>query len=57
MTIPLHDWQFWAVTAIFLLALAWLLRGVVPIPFLSLRHKRRKSRKKVTLTVEGRVMK
>jgi len=57
MTIPIHDWQFWAVTAVFLFALVWLLRGVLPIPFLSRRHKRRKSQKRVTLTVEGRVSK
>lgn len=55
--IPIHDWQFWATTGAFVLALAWLLRGVLPIPFLSRRHRRRKSQKRVTLTVEGRVSK
>jgi hypothetical protein len=57
MTIPVHDWQFWAVTGAFILALAWLLRGVLPIPILSKRHRRRKSQKRVTLTVDGRATK
>ena len=57
MSIPIHDWQFWATTGIFVFALAWLLRGVLQIPFLSKRHKRRKRQTRVTLTVDGRATK
>jgi hypothetical protein len=27
---PVHDWQFWVVTAMFLLAVLWLARGLLP---------------------------
>jgi len=57
MSLPVTDWQFWATCLAGLLALAWLLRGVLPIPILSRRHRRRKRLKRVTLTVEGRVTK
>jgi len=50
---PTHDWQFWVATAIFLFAAAYLLRGVLPIPWLSARMKRKKHERRVTLTVEG----
>lgn len=50
---PIHDWEFWVATAIFLFAAAWLLRGVLPIPWLSSRMKRKKHERRVTLTVEG----
>lgn len=53
-TFPVHDWQFWAVTAIALLALAWLLRNILPVPFFSARAKRKKQRKKVGLTISAR---
>jgi hypothetical protein len=55
--LPLGDWQFWAVTASAVLALAWILRGVLPIPFLSRRHRRRKQERHVNLTVGGRTVK
>lgn len=51
---PTSDWEFWVATAIFLFAAAWLLRGVLPIPWLSARLKRQKHERRVTLTVEGR---
>jgi hypothetical protein len=55
MTLPIHDWQFWVATGIFLFAAAWLLRGVVPIPFLSRRARRRKrGERRATLTVGGK---
>jgi hypothetical protein len=54
MKIPYDDWQFWATTAVFLLAVAWLLRGVLPIPFMSERHRRRKRTTRVTLTIGGK---
>ncbi len=46
---PVHDWQFWAVTAVFIAAVAWLGRGVVP----ALRGKKAASHK-ATLTVGGK---
>lgn len=57
MSIPIHDWQFWATTAVFILAVAWLLRGVLPIPILSARHRQRKRQTRVTLTVGGKAAK
>lgn len=54
---PVGDWQFWATTVVFVLAVAWLLRGVVPIPILSARLKRRRRQKRVTLTVGGKATK
>ena len=50
---PIGDWQFWIATAIFVFAAAWLLRAVLPIPWLSARLKRKKHERRVTLTVEG----
>ena len=51
---PVHDWQFWAVTVVSVVAAAWLLKGVLPIPFLSKRAKAKKQSKRVTLTVGGK---
>lgn len=51
---PIHDWQFWVVTLIFLAAAAWLLKGVLPVPFLTKRAKAKKQTKRVTITVEGK---
>lgn len=51
---PVHDWEFWVATAIALFAAAYLLRGVLPIPFLTARLRRRRRERRVTLTVEGR---
>lgn len=50
---PIHDWEFWVATGIAVFAAAWLLRGVLPIPWLSSRMKRKKHERRVTLTVEG----
>jgi hypothetical protein len=50
---PIHDWEFWVASAIALFAAAYLLRGALPIPFLSARFKRRKRERRVTLTIEG----
>ena len=55
--LPLGDWQFWAVTAIFASALAWMLRGVLPIPVLSKRHQRKKKERRVNITVGGKAVK
>jgi hypothetical protein len=57
VSVPVGDWQFWAVTALFVLAAAWLLRGVVPVPFLSRRYRKRKGQRRVSLTVGGRSVK
>lgn len=57
MRIPIHDWQFWATTAFAALALAWILRGVLPVPILSKRHHRRKQQRRVNLTIGGRTVK
>jgi len=50
---PIGDWQFWVATAIFVFAAAWLLRAVLPVPWLSARLRRKKHERRVTLTVEG----
>jgi hypothetical protein len=49
-----YDWQFWVATAVVAFAAAWLLRGVLPIPYLTKRHLRRRHEKRVTLTVSGK---
>lgn len=51
MRFPVDDWQFWAATAIFAGALAWILRSL-PIPFVG--RKRNRTRRKATLTVGGK---
>ncbi len=48
---PVHDWQFWVVTLIFIAAIAWMARGFLP------GSKSRKARGKstrVSLTVGGK---
>lgn len=50
---PVHDWQFWVTTLVALMALAYLLRNVVPVPFLSKRAKRKKHERRATLTVSA----
>ena len=57
MSLPVGDWQFWAVTTLAAVALAWMLRGVLPIPILSRRHRRAKRERRVSLTVGGRTVK
>jgi hypothetical protein len=54
VSFPVHDWQFWVVTALCVLAAAWLLKGVLPIPVLSRRAKAQRRSKRVTLTVGGK---
>jgi hypothetical protein len=53
MSFPFHDWQFWATTAVFLAAAAWLLREVLPVPVLR-RFRRNRKKRRVNLTIEGR---
>jgi hypothetical protein len=49
-----YDWQFWVATAVVAFAAAWLLRGVLPVPYLAQRHRRRRHEKRVPLTVSGK---
>lgn len=49
---PITDWQFWVVSLIALLAAAYLLRAVLPIPWLSKRHQQRKRERRVPLTIK-----
>ena len=50
MNFPTHDWQFWTVTGVFVIALLWLTRGLIPWP----GKKRRRGSRKATLTVAGK---
>jgi hypothetical protein len=51
MSFPVHDWQFWATTGLFILAAAWLLRGLLPG---SKRRRQRRSARRAMLTVGGK---
>ncbi len=50
---PVHDPQFWIATLAFILAAAWLLRGLLPIPLLSRRARAARSSRKVRLTISA----
>jgi uncharacterized protein HemY len=54
VSLPLDNWQFWATTVIFIIAAAWLLRTILPVPILTRRYQRRKRQRRVNLTVKGR---
>lgn len=47
---PVHDWQFWVVTALALGAAVYLLRGVIP----GLKKRRSGKSQRTSLTVGGR---
>ncbi len=51
---PVGDGQCWVATGSFVRAAAWLLKGVLPIPFLSQRAKAKKQTKLVSLTIGGK---
>jgi hypothetical protein len=51
--VPVHDWQFWVVTAIAVVALWYLLRSILPP---SLGGKRRKG-VSARLTIGGKARK
>jgi hypothetical protein len=51
---PWGDWQFWLVTALALLAAAYLLRNVLPIPWLSRRARAAKGQRRATLTISAK---
>ena len=52
--LPLGDWQFWATTGLFLLAIGWLFRGSLPI--IGKRYKQRKKQRRVNITVGGKTV-
>jgi hypothetical protein len=52
MSFPIGDPQFWLATAAFALAAAWLLRGVLPAPWIG---KKKPKGRRVNLTIGGRV--
>jgi hypothetical protein len=51
---PVNDWQFWAVTGLFILAVAWLFRGSLPV--IGKRHRRRKAQRRVNITIGGKTV-
>lgn len=51
MSFPAHDWQFWTVTGVFVLAVLWLTRGV--LARVILRRKPRPGSRRATLTVSA----
>ena len=53
-SLPVGDWQFWAVSLIALLAAGWLLRNVLPVPYLSRRAKAKQGQKRVSITIGGK---
>ena len=48
---PVGDWQFWVVTLVFALAIAWLCWNVLPIR--QIWRKGRAAPRRTVLTVEG----
>ncbi|HBS29745.1 MAG TPA: hypothetical protein DEB06_09920 [Phycisphaerales bacterium] len=54
MTLPVHDWQFWAATAGAGFAAYWVLRGLVGALFGGRGRRRRPRSRRATLTIEGR---
>lgn len=53
-SLPVHDWQFWVVTAIAAVAALLLLRNVLPIPALKRARKRRQGEKRAKLTISAK---
>ena len=51
MSFPIHDWQFWVATGLFVLAGLWLCRGLLPG---AKRRRRRRAARRATLTVGGK---
>lgn len=54
MNLPLSDWQFWVATLAAVFAAGYLLRNLLPVPFLSRRAKARRSERKATLTISAK---
>lgn len=53
MAFPIHDWQFWVVTGVFVASALWLGRGLLPLPG-SKRRRGRRTARRATLTVGGK---
>ena len=51
VSFPVGDWQFWVVTLVFALAIAWLCWNVLPIR--QIWRKGRAAPRRTVLTVEG----
>ncbi len=54
MSFPVHDWQFWVVTAAALVAALWMIRDFLPFAALKRRRKARRHSRRATLTVKGK---
>lgn len=52
MSFPVGDWQFWAATALFMVAAVWLFRGLLP----GAKARRKRAGRSATLTVKGRAV-
>ena len=55
MSFPIHDWQFWVVTALAAVAAAWLVRGLLRF-ILNQRKGGKAPPKRTTLTIDGRAV-
>jgi len=56
MSFPVGDWQFWVVTSAAAIAALWLLRNLLPIPWLRRRRRRKRGARRATLTVGGKTV-
>ena len=54
MSLPVDDWQFWVVTLLCVGAAWWLLRDIIPIPYLTKRRRRRRGEKRAKLTISAK---
>ncbi|MBL8746702.1 MAG: hypothetical protein JNK58_10150 [Phycisphaerae bacterium] len=52
MSFPVHDWQFWAVTVVFLAAVLWVGRGLLP----GSAARRRRRGRRAMLTLGGKAI-
>jgi hypothetical protein len=52
LALPIHDWQFWIVSALALCAALYILRAVLPERWNPLRRK--KPGVRTTLTISGK---
>lgn len=53
-SLPVHDWQFWVVTALAVVAAVAVARAVLPAGLLPRRLRRATGQRRATLTVGGR---
>jgi hypothetical protein len=52
VSFPVYDWQFWAVTGVFVAAMVWVFRGALP----GSAKRRKKRGHRATLTLGGRAV-